>query len=114
MKKLSNWNNWSFLGFFTCLVTAVFTFGGIKTVAVAAGETENPRSATSLYSLHKNILTKPRKNIPKAVRRVFWHILIFCVFGKLAIGVMVPYTDANLLSAQKTGAPRAAQSPWVI
>jgi amino acid transporter len=27
---------------------------------------------------------------------------------------MVPYTDANLLGAQKTGAPGAARSPWVI
>jgi amino acid transporter len=96
------------------LVTAAFTFGGIETVAVAAGETENPRSAISLCNLHRHVLTKPRENIPKAVRRVFWRILIFYVFGTLAIGVMVPYTDANLLGAQKTGAPGAAQSPWVI
>jgi amino acid transporter len=27
---------------------------------------------------------------------------------------MVPYTDANLLGAQKTVAPGAARSPWVI
>jgi amino acid transporter len=27
---------------------------------------------------------------------------------------MVPYTGANLLGAQKTGAPGAARSPWVI
>lgn len=32
-----------FLGFFSCLVTAAFTFAGIETVAVAAGEAENPR-----------------------------------------------------------------------
>jgi amino acid transporter len=102
------------VGFFTCLVTAAFTFGGIETVAVAAGETENPRSAISLYSLQWHVLTKVRKKIPKVVHRVFWRILIFYIFGTLAIGVMVPYTDANLLGAQKTGALGAARSPWVI
>jgi L-asparagine transporter-like permease len=54
-----------FLGFFACLVTAAFTFDDIETVAVAASETENPRSAISLYSLHNNILTKPRENIAR-------------------------------------------------
>ena len=78
------------MGLFTCLVTAAFTFGGIETVAVAAGETENPRSAISLFSLHRHMLINPGKNIPKAVCRVFWHILIFYFFGTLTIGVMVP------------------------
>jgi amino acid transporter len=66
-------------------------------VAVAAGEAENPR-----------------KNIPKAVRRVFWRILFFYVLGSLAIGVLVPYNDKDLLSAQENGDPGAAASPWVI
>ncbi len=54
--------------------------------------------------MYSYMLTRPRKNIPKAVRRVFWRILVFYVFGTLAIGVMVPYTDKNLLGAQKTNA----------
>jgi amino acid transporter len=62
-------------------------------VAVAAGEAEDPR-----------------RNIPKAVRRVFWRILFFYVLGTLAIGVTVPATDERLLS----GGPGAASSPWVI
>lgn len=86
-----------FLGLFATLVNAAFSYGGVEMVAVAAGEAENPR-----------------KNIPKAVRRVFWRILFFYVFGTLAIGVLVPYNDQNLLSAQASGAPGAAQSPWVI
>ena len=62
-------------------------------VAVAAGEAENPR-----------------KNIPKAVKRVFWRILFFYVLGSWAIGVTVPANDPLLLHP----GPGAAGSPWVI
>jgi len=86
-----------FLGLFSVLVNAAFSYGGVELVAVAAGEAENPR-----------------KNIPKAVRRVFWRILFFYVLGSLAIGVLVSSKDKHLLSAQSSGAPGAAQSPWVI
>ncbi|PQE19160.1 putative general amino acid permease protein [Rutstroemia sp. NJR-2017a BBW] len=86
-----------FLGLFSVLVNAAFSYGGVELVAVAAGEAENPR-----------------KNIPKAVRRVFWRILFFYVLGSLAIGVLVSTDDPHLLKAQKDGAPGAARSPWVI
>lgn len=86
-----------FLGLFSVLVNAAFSYGGVELVAVAAGEAENPR-----------------KNIPKAVRRVFWRILFFYVLGSLAIGVLVSSKDSGLLSAQDSGAPGAAASPWVI
>ena len=86
-----------FLSLFATLVNAAFSYGGVETVAVAAGEAENPR-----------------KNIPKAVKRVFWRILFFYVLGSLAIGMLVPSNDPNLLSAESNGAPGAAQSPWVI
>lgn len=86
-----------FLGLWSTLVNAAFSYGGVEMVAVAAGEAEDPR-----------------RNIPKAVRRVFWRILFFYVLGSLAIGVLVPYNDPNLLSAIKTGAAGAAASPWVI
>ena len=90
-------NTGRFLSFFSTLVNAAFSYGGVETVAVAAGEAENPR-----------------KNIPKAVRRVFWRILFFYVLGALAIGVLVPYNDPNLLQAQASGSAGAAQSPWVV
>ncbi len=86
-----------FLGLFSVLVNAAFAYGGVEMVAVAAGEAENPR-----------------KNIPKAVRRVFWRILFFYVFGTLAIGVLVASNDPKLLNAQAQGLPGAAASPWVI
>ena len=86
-----------FLGLWSVLVNAAFAYEGVEMFAVAAGEAENPRH-----------------NIPKAVRRVFWRIVLFYVLGSLAIGLLVPYNDSRLISAQKDHAPGAAASPWVI
>ena len=82
-----------FAGLFATLANASFSYGGVEMVAVAAGEAENPR-----------------KNIPKAVRRVFWRILFFYVLGSLAIGVIVSSNDPGLLN----GGAGAKSSPWVI
>jgi hypothetical protein len=65
-----------FLGLWATLTNAAFSYGGVEMVAVAAGEAEDPR-----------------RNIPKAVRRVFWRILFFYVLGSWAIGVTVPAND---------------------
>jgi yeast amino acid transporter len=86
-----------FLAFFYTLANATFSYGGIETVAVAAGEAENPR-----------------RNIPKAVRRVFWRILFFYVLGSLAVGCLVASDDPALNDAINNGLPGAAASPWVI
>jgi amino acid transporter len=86
-----------FLGLWSTLVNAAFSYGGVEMVAVAAGEAEDPH-----------------RNIPKAVKRVFWRILFFYILGTLAIGVLVPYNDPRLLSAIKNSSAGAARSPWVI
>ncbi|MCJ1348671.1 hypothetical protein MMC31_006904 [Peltigera leucophlebia] len=86
-----------FLGLFSTLVNAAFSYGGVEMVAVAAGEAEDPR-----------------RNIPKAVRRVFWRILFFYVLGSLAIGVLLPYNEPRLLNAIENDEPGGAASPWVI
>lgn len=65
-----------FAGLWSTLVNAAFSYGGVEMVAVAAGEAANPR-----------------KNIPKAVRRVFWRILFFYVLGSFMIGVTVSSND---------------------
>lgn len=86
-----------FLGFWATLVNAAFSFGGVGMVAVAAGESEDLR-----------------RNIPKAVRRTFWRIVAFYVLGSLAVGLICPSNDPNLLSTIAAGAPGAARSPWII
>lgn len=86
-------NTGRFAGLFATLVNAAFSYGGVEMVAVAAGEAEDPR-----------------RNIPKAIRRVFWRILFFYVLGTWCIGVTVPATDPRLLN----GGPGAGSSPWVI
>lgn len=88
MKELvATGNAGRFLGLFSTLLYASFSFGGIEMVAVAAGEAENPR-----------------RNIPRAVKRLFWRIVSFYVLGSLAIGVLVPSDNPEL----------GVASPWVI
>lgn len=63
----SDVNTGRFLGWLSVLVQAAFSFQGMELVAIAASETESPR-----------------RNISKAVRRVFYRILIFYVcFSRL-------------------------------
>jgi amino acid transporter len=81
-----------FLGVFNTLINAAFAFGGLEQVAVAAGETKNPT-----------------RNIPKAIRRVFWRLLLFYCLGSFAVGLLVPSSDSNLLYGSGI-----AQSPWII
>lgn len=86
-----------FLGFLSTLINAAFSYGGVEMVAVAAGETENPRY-----------------NVPKAVRRVFWRIVCFYIFGSLALGVLIPYNQPQLVKAIGEHKHGGAASPWVI
>jgi amino acid transporter len=86
-----------FLAFLKVFVQAVFSYGGSEIVVVAAGETENPR-----------------RNIPKAVHRVFWRITIFYVGSVFLVGLCVSAEDNRLLNAIKSGAKGAGASPFVI
>ena len=83
-----------FLGFFQVLVFAAFTYAGVEMIAATSGEAQDPR-----------------RNIPKAVRRVIYRILFFYVLGSLAISCIVSSNNPNLLGASSTG---VARSPWVI
>jgi len=87
-------NTGRFAGLWRTLVNAAFSYGGVEMVAVAAGEAANPR-----------------KNIPKAVRRVFWRILFFYVLGSFFIGVCIDSNHKNLTDKNLKG---GAKSPWVI
>lgn len=71
-------------GFFATLgifLAAGFSFQGTELLGVTAGETKNPE-----------------KTIPKAIKSVFWRILLFYILAILAIGLLIPYTDSHLIN----------------
>ncbi|EXJ66615.1 uncharacterized protein A1O5_10286 [Cladophialophora psammophila CBS 110553] len=86
-----------FLAFWKVFINATFSYGGSEMVVVAAGECENPR-----------------RNVPKAVRRVFWRIAIFYVLAIFLVSMCVSAEDPRLLNAISSSAPGAAASPFVI
>ncbi|MGG4265668.1 amino acid permease [Peribacillus simplex] len=68
-----------FMGVFIVFIAAGFSFQGTEIVGVAAGESEDPA-----------------KNIPKAIKSVFWRILLFYVLAIFVIGLLIPYTNSSL------------------
>ncbi|KAG9098653.1 hypothetical protein FS749_003321 [Ceratobasidium sp. UAMH 11750] len=83
-----------FLAFWNVFVQAAFSYLGTEIIAVTVGEAENPR-----------------RNVPKAIRRVFWRILLFYVLGIFIIGLLVPYNSNQLLNNSGSD---ASASPFVI
>ncbi|WP_413741288.1 amino acid permease [Sodalis sp. RH15] len=85
----AGWHNWQvgnapFAGGFPAMIGVAmivgFSFQGTELIGIAAGESADPA-----------------KNIPRAVRQVFWRILLFYVLAILVISLIIPYTDPNLL-----------------
>jgi len=73
---------------------AGFSFQGTELVGVAAGEAEDPE-----------------KNVPKAIRTVFWRILLFYIGAIIVVGFILPYNDPNLLQG---GVENVAVSPFTL
>jgi len=82
------------LAIFSTVLVAGFAFQGTELVGLAAGESEDPA-----------------KNVPKAIRQVFWRILLFYVLAIFVIGMLIPYTDPNLL---KSSVQNVAISPFTL
>ncbi|OKL57217.1 hypothetical protein UA08_07684 [Talaromyces atroroseus] len=82
-----------FVGFWAVLIQAGFSYQGTELVGIAVGECENPR-----------------KTMPAAIRKTFYRILLFFVLTIFFIGLLVPYTNKQLLS----GNTDASASPFVI
>jgi amino acid transporter len=82
-----------FLGFWSVMINAVFSFAGVESIAMAAAEVRNPRSA-----------------IPRACKRVFARVALFYVLAVLIVGMLVASDDERLGDESGT----AAQSPFVI
>lgn len=82
-----------FLGWLAVLTQAAFSYIGTEIVAIAAGEAKNPR-----------------RNLPRAIKRVYVRILIFYLGGTFIIGLLVPSNSESL----KLGHGTATASPFVI
>lgn len=83
-----------FMAILGVFMIAGFSFQGTELVGVAAGESENPA-----------------RSIPKAIRQIFWRILLFYILAILIIGLLVPYDNPNLISGDITD---IAISPFTI
>lgn len=80
-------------GFLSVLLIAGFSVGGTEVVAVTAGESDNPK-----------------KSMPRAIKQVFWRILLFYVLSIAVISAIIPYTDPTLLNESGS----ITQSPFTI
>lgn len=84
-------------GFFAILgifLVAGFSFQGTELVGIAAGESKNPK-----------------ESVPKAIKQIFWRILLFYIFAIFVIGLIIPYTSPNLLGSEAT---EVAISPFTL
>ncbi|MDC0763198.1 amino acid permease [Brevibacillus sp. AG] len=86
--------NGGFMALLGVFMIAGFSFQGTELVGVAAGESEDPA-----------------RNIPKAIRQIFWRILLFYILAIMIIGLLVPYDNPNLISGDITD---IAISPFTI
>jgi lysine-specific permease len=82
------------LGVLSTFLTAGFSYQGTELIGVAAGESENPR-----------------KNVPKAIKQVFWRILLFYILAIFIIGLIIPYDDPMLL---KSAVSDISVSPFTL
>ncbi|MDU0969298.1 MAG: amino acid permease [Actinomycetaceae bacterium] len=68
-------------GMVSVFMIAGFSFQGTELVGVAAGEAHDPETS-----------------LPKAIRSIFWRILIFYIGAIAVIGFLIPYTTPELLN----------------
>lgn len=86
----------AFLGVWSCMVNALFAYMGTELIGVTVGEAEDPR-----------------RNIPSAIKKTFYRILVFYVGGVFCIGLLVPSNSRDLFVANSS-ATSAAASPFVV
>ncbi|OEL02155.1 amino acid permease [Staphylococcus casei] len=74
-------------------LVAGFSFQGTELIGITAGESENPERA-----------------VPKAIKQVFWRILLFYILAIFVIGMLIPYNSAALMG----GGDDVATSPFTL
>ncbi|KIY48034.1 amino acid permease-like protein [Fistulina hepatica ATCC 64428] len=82
-----------FCGFWTTFSNAAYAYSGVEGIPTAAAETRNPR-----------------RNIPKAAKRIFIRVAIFYIVSIFVVTLLVASNDPDLLKSTGT----AAESPFVI
>ncbi len=87
-----------FVGGFAAMMSvfliAGFSFQGTEIVGLAAAETEDPA-----------------KNVPKAIKSVFWRILLFYIGSIFVVGTLIPFTSPDILGG---GVGNVAASPMTL
>ncbi|BGP41989.1 amino acid transporter [Rhodotorula kratochvilovae] len=73
-----------FLGFWSCMTSALFAYMGIELVGVTFGEAKNPR-----------------KTVPATIRRTFVRICVFYIGSVFVVGLIVKATDPDLIAVTK-------------
>ena len=74
---------------------AIYSFVGTELLGIAAGESENPENS-----------------IPKAVKTVFWRIVIFYVLSIFILASILPWNDASVLVSPFTRVFNYAGIPY--
>jgi len=82
-----------FLGVCSVVSRVAFSFIGTEAVAMAAAEARNPR-----------------RNIPKAIKKIYFRILVLYIGSVFIIGLLVPSNDPSLDSTSS----QPSTSPFVI
>ncbi|CAO1619950.1 unnamed protein product [Sympodiomycopsis kandeliae] len=82
-----------FVGFWSTMTSAVYSFVGIESTAIVAAETKSPR-----------------QTIPRASKRVFWRVGFIYIASLFAVSLIVPSNDERLVEGSGT----ASTSPFVI
>jgi len=82
------------LSILSVFMIAGFSFQGTELIGVAAGESKNPK-----------------KNVPKAIKQVFWRILLFYICSIFIIGLLIPYTHPYLMNID---IENVSMSPFTI
>ncbi|KZZ84805.1 amino acid permease [Bacillus sp. SJS] len=76
------------------LMIAGFSFQGTEIVGIVAGESDNPK-----------------KNIPIAIKQIFWRILLFYMLAIFVIAMIIPFTDERLMVGDLSN---VAMSPFTL
>ncbi|KAB2493986.1 amino acid permease [Priestia endophytica] len=83
-----------FLSILSVFMIVGFSFTGTELVGITAGESENPE-----------------KNIPRAIKQIFWRILLFYILAIIVIGFLINYNDPRLLNSD---IENVAMSPFTL